>query len=236
MTKQMYHYRWSYALDIAKAGRILPLDRDPQTPSAQLDKTARFISDRQLERLRVVGSNSTTKPVIEESYQRILGILDRHIQRQMFMMGERPGSADFGIFGRLSQLIGFDPTPAAVAVEMAPRVVSRVNRVEDLSWLGTSDSQWMARDRASLLRPVLEEIGHVYAPLLIANASAMESGAERVECEIDGKRWVQQPFPYQGKCLTWLREARARLGADDRRWVDSILQGTGYEQMFVERG
>ena len=100
MTKQMYHYRWSYALDIAKAARILPLDRDPQTPSAQLDKTARFISDRQVERLRVVGSNSTTKPVIEESYQRILGILDRHIQRQMFMMGERPGSADFGIFGQ----------------------------------------------------------------------------------------------------------------------------------------
>ena len=236
MTKQMFHYRWSYAPDIAKAGKILPLDRNPQTPPEQLDKSARVISERQIERLRVVGSNPTTKPVIEESYRRILVILDRHIQSQIFIMGERPGGADFGIFGQLSQLIDFDPTPAAIAVEIAPRVVSWVNRIEDLSWLETSDSQWMARDRASLLHPMLEEIGRVYAPFLTANAAALESGAERVECEIDGKPWIQQPFPYQGKCLTWLREARASLGADDRRWVDSMLEGSGCERMFAQRG
>jgi hypothetical protein len=152
----------------------------------------------------------------------------------MFIMGERPGSADFGVFGQLSQLIGFDPTPAALAAEIAPRVVSWVNRMEDLSWLEVADSQWMARERASLLRPMLDEIGRVYAPFLIANAAAIKSGAERVECEIDGKQWVQQPFPYQGKCLAWLREARARLGGDDRRWVDSMLQGTGCETIFSE--
>ena len=236
MTKQMFHYRWSYAPDIAKAGKTLPLDQNPQTPAARLDKATRFISDRQIERLRVVGSNATTKSVIEDSYRRILGILDRHIQGRMFIMGERPGSADFGIFGQLSQLIGFDPTPAAIAVDAAPRVVSWVNRMEDLSWLEVTDSGWMTRECASALHPVLEEIGRVYAPFLLANASALKSGAASVECEIDGKQWVQQPFPYQGKCLMWLREARGRLGDDDRRWVDSILQGTGCERMFAGPG
>lgn len=233
MTKQMFHYRWSYAPDVAKAGKVLPLDANPQMPAALLDKAARFISERQIERLRVVGSNATTKPVIEESYHRILRILDSHIQGRMFVMGERPGAADFGIFGQLSQLIGFDPTPAAIAIETAPRVVSWVNRMEDLSWLEVADTGWMSRDAASALRPVLEEIARVYAPFLLANASALKSGASRVECEIDGKQWVQQPFPYQGKCLVWLREARGKLATDDRNWVDSLLRGTGCERMFA---
>jgi glutathione S-transferase len=233
MTKQMFHYRWSYAPDIAKAGKILPLDRDPQMPRDQAEQAAAFISNRQIERLRVVGSNPTTTPVIEQSYRRILGILDRHIGHRMFVMGDRPGSADFGIFGQLSQLIGFDPTPAAIAVETAPRVVSWVNWMEDLSWREVSDSQWMTRDEAPLLRPIFEEIGRVYAPFLRANAAALQSGAERVECEIDGQPWVQQPFPYQGKCLKWLREAHARLGAADRSWVDSMLSSTGCERLFA---
>ena len=56
----------------------------------------------------------------------------------------------------------------------------------------------------------------MYAPFLLANAAALASGAERVECEIDGRPWVQQPFPYQGKCLAWLREAHAALAPADR--------------------
>lgn len=233
MTKQMFHYRWSYAADIAKAGKVLPLDANPQMPAVRLDKAARLISERQIERLRVVGSNATTKPVIEESYRRTLRILDTHLQGRMFVTGERPGAADFGIFGQLSQLIGFDPTPAAIAIETAPRVVSWVNRMEDLSWLEVADTGWMSRDAASALRPMLEEIARVYAPFLLANASALQSGASRVECEIDGKQWVQQPFPYQGKCLAWLREARGKLTTDDRNLVDSLLQGTGCERMFA---
>jgi len=233
MTKQMFHYRWSYPADIAKAGKLLPLDRQPQTSYEQIEKASQFISNRQINRLGVVGSNPVTKSVIEDSYRRILGILDRHIERRMFMMGERPASSDFGVFGQLSQLIGFDPTPATIAIEVAPRVVSWVTRMEDLSWLEVSDSQWMARDGVALLRPLLEEIGRVYAPFLLANADALESGAKRTECEIDGRPWVQEPFLYQGKCLKWLREAHARLDSSDRGWVDSVLAGTGCERLFA---
>ena len=60
-----------------------------------------------------------------------------------------------------------------------------------------------------------------------------QSGAERVECEIDGRPWVQQPFPYQGKCLAWLREAHAALAPADRRAADAALAGTGLERLFA---
>ena len=67
------------------------------------------------------------------------------------------------------------------------------------------------------LRALLAEVGRVYVPFLLANAAALERGAEQVECIIDGRPWTQRPFPYQGKCLRWLREGYAALGARDGR-------------------
>jgi hypothetical protein len=76
-------------------------------------------------------------------------------------------------------------------------------------------------------------MGRVYVPFLLANAEALEKGAERVECRIDGQPWVQRPFPYQGKCLRWLREGYTVLAGDDRRCVDSVVAGTGCETLFT---
>ncbi len=60
-----------------------------------------------------------------------------------------------------------------------------------------------------------------------------QASIERVECEIDGCPWVQKPFPYQGRCLRWLREARAALTPADRRAADALLAGTGLDRLFA---
>ena len=105
--------------------------------------------------------------------------------------------------------------------------------MEDLSGIEVQDADWTARDAVpDTLRALLAEVGRVYAPFLLGNAAALESGAERVECEIDGAPWVQKPFPYQGKCLGWLREAHAALAPGDRAAVDQLLDGTGCEVLF----
>ena len=70
------------------------------------------------------------------------------------------------------------------------------------------------------------------APFLLANATALERGDAQIECEIDGAKWVQKPFPYQGKCLRWLREQHAALAAGDRKFVSGVLAGTGCEALF----
>jgi hypothetical protein len=135
--------------------------------------------------------------------------------------------------GQLTQLALFDPTPMGVTVEEAPRVLAWVEVMEDLSGLEPGEEDWMTRDRVpDTLSALLAEAGRVYAPFLLANAAALEKGADTVECNIAGKPWVQQPFPYQGKCLEWLREQRASLSADDRAAVDSLLAGSGCEALF----
>jgi glutathione S-transferase len=235
LTKAMFHYRWTYEPDIAKAGHVLILDRMLHLAGNQLTRAAKSISERQIARLAVVGSSPTTRPVIEDSYRRLLAILDRIVAGGApFVAGRRPGVGDFGLFGQLSQLVHFDPTPAAIAAEQAPRVFSWVNRMEDLSWLEVDDnSGWLARDAIATLNPLFVEIGRVYAPFLIANARALAANAAQVECMIDGRRWVQQPFPYQGKCLKRLRESYGALAESDRRFVDAALAGTGCEEIFT---
>jgi glutathione S-transferase len=233
LTKAMFHYRWAYAADVHKAGAILPLWSRTNLPSEALAKFSRTISERQVSRLWVVGSNETTGPVIEASYRRLLRAFDAHLEQQPFLMGARPGSADFGFYGQLTQLALFDPTPMAVTLEEAPRVYAWTERMEDLSGAEALEDDWFTRETLpDTLRALLAEVGRVYAPFLMANAAALEAGAEQVECEIDGQKWVQKPFPYQGKCLRWLREQYAALAAPDRDFVDEVLAGSGCEVLF----
>ena len=62
---------------------------------------------------------------------------------------------------------------------------------------------------------------------------ALAAGATEVDCVIDGHPWRQRPFPYQAKCLNWLRAAREALNPSERRAVDGWLTGTGCELLFA---
>ena len=233
LTKAMFHYRWVYEADIEKAGQILPRWRRVEGPEEDFQQAAKMVSERQISRLWVVGSNETTGPVIEASYRRILELFRDHLTERPFLMGNRPGASDFAFFGQLTQLAAFDPTPMAVTLEIAPRVYAWVDRVEDLSGLEPTEDDWIDGELPATLRALLGEVGRVYAPFLLANAKALVAGAERVECEIDGRPWVQKPFPYQGKCLMWLRERYGELSVADRAVVDGLLEGTGCEPLVA---
>jgi glutathione S-transferase len=233
LTKQMFHYRWSFDDGVRKAGRVLPFQHLLQLEGKDYEEISQGVSRRQVGRLEVVGCNPTTAPVIEESYVRTLRLLDHHIAKRPFLMGDRPGSSDFGVFGQLSQLVLFDPPSIELAVAEAPRVIAWTQRMEDVSWLEVDGGGWLTRDEAAeLLAPILAEIGRVYVPFLLANGEAVQKALGEVECEIDGRAWVQRSFKYQAKCLGWLRQAYSALADSDREWVDATLAGTGCEALF----
>ena len=50
---------------------------------------------------------------------------------------------------------------------------------------------------------------------------------------IDGRKWVQQPFPYQAKCLGWLRQSYGELSDQALTQVDAVLADTGLSELFV---
>ena len=234
LTKAMFHYRWAFAPDVSHAAAILPRWIMARAPEADVVAAGRAFQERQVGRLSVVGSNPTTAPTIEASYLRLLGLLDARLGSARFVMGDRPGAADFALYGQLTQLVGFDPTPRAIALGAAPRVVAWVDLVEDLSGLEPHEAGWVTRDGAvTVLRPLLTEIGRVYAPFLVANAAALDRGADLVDCTIDGRPWTQRPFPYQRKCLHWLREAWDALHEGDGAAAREAIEGTGCEMLFA---
>jgi glutathione S-transferase len=233
LTKAMFHYRWHYAADADKAGDILPRWSRIASSDEEMAQMKKFIMDRQISRLYVVGSNDVTTPVIEASYERFLELFNAHLKVHPYLMGKRPGASDFGVFGQLTALTHFDPTPMALTMAKAPRVYAWVEVTEDLSGLEPKDGDWLdAKNIPSTIIALLKEFGRVYVPALLANAAAIAKGGETFETEIDGKPWKQQTFPYQAKCLQWIRNAYADLSDENRAAVDKILSGTGIGVLF----
>lgn len=240
LTKAMYHYRWAHEADIDKAGKLLPLSGNLQLDSDQARKAFDFITRRQIDRRALVGSTDWNAPLIEESYRRVLQLLQQRFADGDFLLGSRPGCGDFGLYGQLTQLVRWDPTAMAVAVDVAPKVINWVERMDDLAWLPvTGDAGWVGLDELpAATLGLLAEIGRTYAPFMVANAQALMSGADEVVCRIESTdgtshEYRQGPFPYQGKCLRWLREAYAELDPVDRERVDRVLAGTGCEVLVA---
>ncbi len=233
LTKAVFHYRWYYDADIKKAGDILPRWRGISEPEEQSRAMGEFIRERQIARLSYVGSNEVTKPVIEASFHRFIHLLDKHLTEQPFLMGERPGSSDFAVYGQLTCLALFDPTPQAIILAQTPRVYAWVEVVEELSGYLVFDEDWLDIDNPpATLRNILAEVGRIYAPYLIGNAEAVMSKANKLEMVLDGQQWEQNPFTYQAKCLQWLRESYVLLEDSDRLRVDALLEGTGVLLLF----
>jgi glutathione S-transferase len=232
LTKAMFHYRWHHAEDAANAGPLLTFWQDPQLNADQARKTSEAFAQRQISRLHVVGSSALTASVIESSYERLIGIMDRIIERHGFVLGTRPASADFAIYGQLTQLGLVDATPALYLQRQSPRLRAWLDRAEDLS--GHQTEQWLPRTLiGDHLGELLGEIGKVYAPFLVANAQAVANGHAAFETRIDGQLWSQPVFPYQVKCLDTLRQARNTLDEDARSALDAVLAGTGCEALFA---
>ncbi len=232
VTKMMYHYRWAIEENVDNACKMLPRWM-PAVPEEFAVTFREGFGQRQIDRLAVVGSNPTTAPVIEACYRRLLGILEQHLQTYPFLLGRRPGSGDFAVFGQITQLVQVEPTSQAMARAEAPRVIPWADTVEDLSGIVVDEQGWVKRDALPEgLVALLAEIGRSYAPFMVANAASLDAGADQVECIVDGAPWVQKTFPYQGKCVKWLREAHQALSQQDRRDFDELLSGSGCEVLF----
>ncbi len=236
VTKVMYHYRWHHLYDAAidKAGTLLPLMSDNELSPDELAARKDIITTRQMGRTALVGSTDQNRPIIESSLVRLLHVMNEHLTTHRFLLGSRPGRGDFGVFGQFTQLCFWEPDSAAVHAVEGPRTVMWAYQMDDLSSLEVDgDAGWFGRDELpSTIGALLGEIGATYAPFMVSNAAALQGGDEEVVVDIGGEQYRQGPFPYQGKCLMWLREAYGALSGGDRSAVDAILDGTGCEQLL----
>ncbi len=234
LTKAMFHYRWSYEADIRKAGDLLPRWANISVTEAEIGPRSEEITALQISRLRYVGSNPTTRETIEQSFKRFIELLDKHLIDMPFILGKRPSSCDFAVFGQLSCLALFDPTPQQIILQNWPRVHAWTEVLEDLSGYELLEGDWLAEwPLPKTLVGILGEIGALYAPYLMANAEALANNKKLLKMSLDGRAWEQAVFSYQVKCLQWIREEYSDLSQADFEEVQEVLKETGLDQLFV---
>ena len=144
VTKYMFHYRWHFEEDADNAGTILPLSHAVSMPEDVHSQIKSMVAKRQIERLWVVGSNDKTAKLIDSSYKRFLKLMEAHLLISPFLFGDKPSSADFAIYGQLTQLVGFDPTSRKIAHEISSRSVAWVDVMEDLTGIDPEQLQTMS--------------------------------------------------------------------------------------------
>jgi hypothetical protein len=198
-TKYMFHYRWYFNEDADNAKKMLVLQHKIDIDDDSMNQFGDIIAERQINRLWVVGSNNETAKLIDQSYKRYLSLMEKHLKFLPFMFGQRPSSSDFGLYGQLTQLVGFDPTPRNIAYKESPRTVSWVNIMSDLSGLhdsgdigeffGVKNGETNNKNKLNYFKDrnygwididniphslieIFNEVGKVYIPCLIAKRNA----------------------------------------------------------------
>jgi glutathione S-transferase len=124
------HYRWSYraqneAFLRAEFGRFASASRD----RAERDAAAEPYMQAMNAYLPALGITAETGPAIEQSYEALLDVLDRHFLEQPYLLGGRPSIADFGLMAPLFAHLSRDPHPSAVMKSRAPNVYRWTERM-----------------------------------------------------------------------------------------------------------
>ena len=97
------------------------------------------------------------------------------------------------------------------------------------------DADWIDLDvPPETLKDLLCEVGRLFVPFMLENANAVARGDKMVECELDGRPWVQEAFVYQAKCLNWLKRRYDNLCQRDKERLDNVLFETGCEVLFTD--
>jgi hypothetical protein len=216
----MFSYRWAYVPDTwATAERIAQQMMGAQGPLA-VAQARTAVAERMTGRLGFVGSNATTRPLIEASFKRALEILDTHLAARPYVLGGRPAMADFGLWGQFYEA-ATDPTPGAI-MKAAPNVMAWVQRMVSPKAEGPFES-WSALS-AGLMPLLTEEVGRLFLPWSAANAEAIAKGEKTFTTTLAGAEWTQEPQKYHARSL---QEIRRKYAAAKSAALDQILEKAG---------
>jgi glutathione S-transferase len=216
--KWMFHYRWSYPADCWATAERIALQMVGQQGPLAVAQTRAAVAERMTGRLGFVGSNPATGPLIEASFRRVLSRLESHLASRPYLLGGRPGMADFGLWAQFYEA-ATDPTPGRLMRSEAPKVMAWVERMVAPKEEGPFES-WQSLSAG--LQPLLaEEVGGLFLPWSAANAEAVAGGRKSFEVTLGGVRWSQEPQKYHARSLAEIR--RKYEAANDVQGLDEIL-------------
>lgn len=216
------HYRWSYEHDRALLSRIL-VDEIMQHVKLPRFWKLRMIRNRQRTGFVVKdGVSGTTQAHVEAGYLNALANMTEMLGDRLYLLGNSPSIADFGMMGPMLRHFGQDPTPAEIMRNQGPAVFEWVARVWNAG-ASRADVEFVSEVPATSA-PMLKEIAETHLVQLDCNAAAFARGERHFEMTVQGCHYRDLPVSrYRVHCLERLREEFASLSAVEQDAVRSLL-------------
>lgn len=219
-------FRWTSPDDIAFCARrqmggwLGPVPE--QELAAAID---RFTARQQGVRNFIGGGDPATHAALEAKYLELLAIMEDAIPQRLFLLGDRPSIADFGLYGMLSQL-AVDPTPSRLMRARAVRTFQWVHYVDDLSG---HEGEWASGVHlTATLERLVSLAGRGFRAMMVATAEAAARGQLRCEFDLGGHRFASVARPYTARCWSWLKVMFADLSEADRSALRPMLEAAGF--------
>ncbi|WP_339801790.1 glutathione S-transferase family protein [uncultured Marinobacter sp.] len=173
MLRHAMHYRWS--VRDQQEGFL----RDAFAAGAG-EAMAEKVMARMNSYLPRLGVTVQSVPVIEQSYEELLAILETHFGEHPYLLGGRPSIADYGLIGPMFAHLGRDPVPSHLMKLKAPKVFRWVERMtapglDTPEYPGYGDD-FVADDQVpETLRPLLAHIASEIFPELTDKLAFMDA-------------------------------------------------------------
>lgn len=169
------HYRWNrnYDFAIAEFGKMSA----PGKSVEEQREAGLRISKPFAGALPFLGVTPKTEAAIEQSYEGLLGELDRHFAVYEFLFGTRPSIGDFGLIGPLYAHQYRDPASGELMKAIAPNVARWVERMMKPPY--PKGGEFLARDEVpETVIPVLARMMREMMPVLVSTAHHLQKWAE----------------------------------------------------------
>jgi glutathione S-transferase len=203
------HYRWNhdnFPFIYEEFGKIVM----PRMPAFIRRVVGKKIAAKFRGFVPMLGITHKSIPAIENWYEnQVLVQLNEHFSKHDYLLGSRPCTGDFGLFGPLYAHLYRDPAPQKIMQAKAPFVVKWIERMNNPSAdLGT----WCVNDRIPhTLLPILEQQFAEFWPVL-------KSALGRTQ------KWIQENPDIQ-KLPRTIGEHSYRIGGiEEKRMISSFSQ------------
>ncbi len=231
------HYRWSYKADAAvNSIRFRDCLMASMPGPAWLNS---FLAKKRQykEYITKDGVTAQTRDHVESIYLNALKWMEAILEKQEFLLGDKPSLIDFGFMASMFRHYSIDPTPAKIMRDTAPNVYLWVARMWAAKGEKYQDKHWHFKsgELPVLLKPFIKDICQAYLPYLLANAKAWGNNQESCSYTVQGVTYKNtKTYDYRVWCREQLIKHFNNLPKDAKIAVEKTLREYGGWDVFSE--
>ncbi len=233
------YYRWKFDLDAELYSHRFSEEFLSSLPFPR--EFTRWLSKERQRRIYIEGDgiDEDTCLHVESIYFSTLERLSAILEKQPFLLGDKPCMADFGFFASMFRHFSIDPTPGKIMRQHAPAVYEWVARLWNAKGEKLSKKKFKIK-KGSIpegWQELLADMGQAYMPYLHANALAYQAGRENFNVEIQGYLYQKLPVvKYRVWCRERLFQLYEGLSKPAREQVNNDFVSTQIDDLFWQYG